>query len=335
MQRSSGMTDNSKNTIDFSTTLCYYTPTQFTTEVIMSRQEAVLQYKDALKQGQKYYKAAASRGRHPFPPALDDILDESTVSGRVRLGLVNVPAELIVGVKSPGRVPALAGNFMPLLEEHSEFANKWINLCAAHLSDEGIRDPIVCYEYMGLFYVQEGNKRASVMKSYGAPSIPAMVTRIVPEYSDETDVRVYYEFMHFYQLSGLYRVHFKRSGQYARLQAALGFDESHVWTEEERRSFSAALSHFSGAFAKLNVDKRNISVSDALLAMLELFSLDEIKKQSTTDIAKTLGSIWADVQQHSQPREAQLSTEPEEDAQGMLTKLFGVGRVDFARVAFI
>ena len=136
---------------------------QFHTEVTMSRQEAVFQYKDAMKQGQRYYKAAVSRGRHPFPPALDDMLDESTVSGRVRLGLINIPAELIVGVKSAGRVPALAGNFMPLLDENSEFANKWISLCAAHLSDEGIREPIVCYEYMSLFYVQEGNKRASVM----------------------------------------------------------------------------------------------------------------------------------------------------------------------------
>ena len=136
----------------------------------MSRQEALFQYKDALKQGRSYYKNAVSRGRHPFPPALDDILDESSVSGRVNLGLMNIPSELVVGVKSAGRVPALAGNFMPLLDESSEFANKWINLCAAHLSDEGIRDAIVCYEYMGRFYVQEGNKRASVMKATARPA---------------------------------------------------------------------------------------------------------------------------------------------------------------------
>lgn len=301
----------------------------------MSRQEAVLQYKEALKRGQKYYKAAVSRGHHPFPPALDDILDESTVSGRVRLGLVNVPAELVVGVKSAGRVPALAGNFMPLLDENTEFANKWINLCTAHLSDEGIRDPIVCYEYMGRFYVQEGNKRASVMKSYDAPSIPAMVTRIVPEYSSEPEVQVYYEFMRFYQLSGLYRLSFSRPGQYARLQAVLGFDEEHVWTEEERRSFSAALSHFSAAFEKVKVEKRGISLGEALLAMLELFSLEEIKKQSVSELAKKLSAIWGEVKLQSQPQTPALITEPEEDSSGILTKLFGVGRSEYARVAFI
>ena len=301
----------------------------------MSRQEAVLQYKDALKLGQKYYKAAVARGRHPFPPALDDILDESTVSGRVKLGLINVPAELVVGVKSAGRVPALAGNFMPLLDENSEFANKWINLCTAHLSDEGIRDPIVCFEYMGRFYVQEGNKRASVMKSYGAPSIPAMVTRIVPEYSNEPDVQVYYEFMHFYQLSGFYRLSFSKPGQYARLQKVLGFEENHVWTEDERRSFSAALTHFTTAFEKVKGEKRGISLGEALLAMLELFSLDEIKKQSANELAKTLSSIWGEVRPQSQPQAAELITEPEEDNSGILTKLFGVGRAEYVRVAFI
>ena len=57
-------------------------------------------------------------------------------------------------------------------------------------SDEGIRDPIRCCEYMGRFYVQEGNKRVSVLKSFGAPSIPAVVTRIIPAWSQEHEVRL-------------------------------------------------------------------------------------------------------------------------------------------------
>ena len=62
-------------------------------------------------------------------------------------------------------------------------------LCAAHLGDEGIRDPIRCYEYMGRFYVQEGNKRVSVLKSYGAPTIPGYVIRVVPAWSDDPAIR--------------------------------------------------------------------------------------------------------------------------------------------------
>lgn len=301
----------------------------------MIRQEAVLQYKDALKAGQKYYRAAVNRGQHPFPTVLDDILDEANVSGRVSLGLVNVPSELIVGVKSAGRVSALAGNFMPLLDESSEFANKWISLCVAHLSDEGIRDPIICYEYMGRFYVQEGNKRASVMKSYGAPTVPAMVTRIVPEYSRVHEVQVYYEFMDFYQKAGLYRVSFRQRGQYAKLQSSLGYEPEHVWSETERRSFSAALSHFAAAYDKVAADKQQVTVCEAMLAMLELFSLDEIKKQSSAEIAKNLSSMWADIKRQREPVPAALSTEPQEADKSILTKLLGVGRSDFANVAFI
>ena len=64
---------------------------------------------------------------------------------------------------------------MPLLDEDTEFAQKWNALCDAHLS-VGIRDPIKAYEYMNKFYVEEGNKRVSVMKYYEAMSIPRSVT---------------------------------------------------------------------------------------------------------------------------------------------------------------
>lgn len=301
----------------------------------MIRQDAVIQYKSALKLGQKYYRNALNRGEHPFPPVLDDILDESMVSGRVRLGLVNVPSELIVGVKSAGRVSALAGNFMPLLGEFSEFATKWLSLCDAHLSDEGIRDPITCFEYMGRFYVQEGNKRTSVLKSYGAPTIPAVVTRIVPKYSEEHDVQVYYEFMHFYQLSGLYRVEFRHRGEYARLQKALGYEAEHIWTEDERRRFSAAYSSFRLAFERVNSDNLDILPSEALLSMLEIFSVEEIKEQSVNELTKSLSSIWADIRLAQENAPIEVSTVPEDQEQSLLTKLFGVGKLEHISIAFI
>ena len=58
--------------------------------------------------------------------------------------------------------------------------------------EEGIHDPIRCYEYLGHFYVQEGNKRVSVLKYFGADSIPATVIRIVPPYSEAPQIRMSY-----------------------------------------------------------------------------------------------------------------------------------------------
>ena len=159
--------------------------------------EAIQQYEVALKSGQRYYHDALKRGAYPYPPALDELVDEKNLAGRAELGVINIPSELITGTKTAGRTSALAGNFMPLLQENTEFATKWIRLCEAHLGDEGIRDPIKCYEYLGRFYVLEGNKRTSVLMSYGAPVIPGYVTRLIPEYSEDPEIQAYYEFMHF------------------------------------------------------------------------------------------------------------------------------------------
>lgn len=134
----------------------------------MSQAEASAQYARALKAGQKTYKECVLEGRYPYLQILDEILNDSMVAGRVDMGVIDIPADQIVGTKSAGRRLAFAADFMPLLSADSEFGMKWIELCAAHLSDEGIRDAIRCFEYMGRFYVQEGNKRVSVLKSFGA-----------------------------------------------------------------------------------------------------------------------------------------------------------------------
>ena len=115
----------------------------------MSRTEANEQYSRALKQGRKYHKDCILHGNYPYLQVLDEILDESMIAGRVDIGVVEIPIDQIVGTKTAGRRPAFAGNFMPLMSPDSEFAVKWKDLCAAHLGDEGIRDPIRCYEYLG------------------------------------------------------------------------------------------------------------------------------------------------------------------------------------------
>ena len=113
----------------------------------MGRQEANEQYQKALKLGQKNYKERVIRGKYPYPQVLDEVLDEHMVSGYAELGVIEIPTEQIVGTKTAGRRSAFASNFMPLLDIDTEFAAKWMALCAAHLGDEGIRDPIRCYEY--------------------------------------------------------------------------------------------------------------------------------------------------------------------------------------------
>ena len=297
--------------------------------------EALEQYAMALKSGQKYYKTAESQGLDPYPAVLDNLLEEQMIVRQEELGLVNIPSELIVGTKSAGRMAALAGNFMPLLGAESEFGMKWISLCDAHLSDEGIRDPIKCFEYLGSFYVQEGNKRASVLKSFGAPSVPGLVTRMIPAPSEEPEIRAYYEFLDFYRLSGQYSVSFRKPGAYARLQAALGMEPDHVWTEDERRSFRAGFTHFRDALDRLKADEADITPAEALLTWLEVYSFADIKEKTTAELSKNLERLLPDIRATKEDAPIEVSTQPPEKEKGLVSRILNVTRPSSVTVAFI
>ena len=118
-------------------------------------------YRKAYKAGKREYQSRLLRGQKPTLEVLDDILPNESLP-QENLGLVQIPLSQIVGTRYEGRSSAFAANFMPLLEERTEFSIKWANLCRAH-ETEGIHDAIKAWEYMNKFYVEEGNKRVSVM----------------------------------------------------------------------------------------------------------------------------------------------------------------------------
>ena len=134
-----------------------------------------LYYKDALKIAQKEFRACTSKGQYPYLLSLEEIVPAERLNKGINLGAVQIPMEFIVG----GRSKVFARNFMPLVEEDSEFAGKWSSLCKAHL-EEGIRDPVKVYEYLNRYYVEEGNKRVSVLKYFDAATVYANVTRVLP-----------------------------------------------------------------------------------------------------------------------------------------------------------
>ena len=170
-------------------------------------QEAAVWYEKALKLGQKNHRECVHRGRYPYPQVLDEILEDSMIAGRVDLGVIEIPTERIVGTKTAGRKNAFAANFMPLLPAETEFGAKWKGLCKAHM-EEGIREPIKAYEYMNRYYVEEGNKRVSVLKFFGAVSIPAQVIRILPPKIDAPEIRLYYEYLDFYKCTKINYIEF-------------------------------------------------------------------------------------------------------------------------------
>ena len=292
-------------------------------------------YYKAQKAAKKYVRTALSRGLFPYPLVLDELLEQGGSSSARVLGLITIPMSLIAGTKTGGRANALSGDFMPLLDIDSEFGAKWLSLCDAQLGDEGIRDPIKCYEYMGRFYVEEGNKRVSVLKTMGAVTVSACVTRIVPALSDELPVRLYYEFMDFYELSALYGVTFSVPGSYILLQAKLGFPPDHVWTEDERRRFLSGFIKFQHAFRRLGKTHPEMTDADALLAYLDVFPFGTLLELPETQLAGTLGRILPDADIRPGDEQISLQTAPLAKDRGIISKVMGLTRRDHLKIAFI
>ena len=75
---------------------------------------------------------------------------------------------------------------------------------------------------MNKFYVEEGNKRVSVMKYFEADSIRGEVTRIIPKRTEDKENKIYFEFLDFYELAPINYIWFSQEGSFAKLQEAVG-----------------------------------------------------------------------------------------------------------------
>lgn len=296
--------------------------------------EEQLYYKDALKLAQKDYRACVWEGKSPCLPVLDDFVSASNAANTVDLGIVQIPSELIVGTKTRGRTNAFSSNFMPILEDGTEFADKWKRLCNAHLTD-GIRDPIKAYEYMNRYYVEEGNKRVSVLKFFDALTIPGHVIRIMPEGSGD-DVDIYNEFVEFYKYSKINFIEFTKKGSYALLQKALGKEPGEEWTDEEQSEFAGTYHHFKKAYTASGGDKLQSTVGDAMLSYIMVYGYPELTTTDTAGIKKNLSKMWEEVELHDDNEPIELSAEPaEEPKQSVLTKVLSAAAPKRVKVAFI
>ena len=299
------------------------------------------EYKSALKAGQKDYRAHVARGQNPYLPVLDDILVNVEIVATEPLGLVNMPSESIVGTKTSGRHTAFAPNFMPLLDEDTEFATKWSVLCNAHL-DEGIRNPVTAYEFLNQFYIEEGNKRVSVLKHFDSASIPGTVTRLIPARNDSLENRIYYEFLDFYKLSKVNIVQFSRLGSYAKLQKLVCQAPGEEWTADDRKNFNALHTKFRKQFRALGGAQLPLTVGDALLVYLSVYRYTDACDATPAQIKANLSKMWDEITVLTKDQAVEVVLEPQTEAASPLAKpLSGLSKLNIftrpseLRVTFI
>ena len=70
----------------------------------MNRAEAFDEYERALRAGQREYKERISAGLEPYPKVLDQLLPDLSGETTQRVGLLEIPAERIVGTCTGGRI---------------------------------------------------------------------------------------------------------------------------------------------------------------------------------------------------------------------------------------
>lgn len=284
------------------------------------------EYQTACKRGMREVREAASRGEPTGLLVLPDAPEKLAYS-RETLGIVEVPVELIVGTCSQQRADSFSPKFSPILPANSEFAKKWLNLCSMHL-EEGIRDAIRVVEYLNRYYVVEGHKRVSVLRHFGAVSIPGHVTRLIPYPSQSPEVLAYQEFLAFYRMTGQLCLVYRQPGQYTKLIKAMQLPVLEAWGAEDNQAFRGFYYMFRDAFLKMYGQEEK--VSQGFLTYVEIFGYSQSLNKLPVEIEKDLEKIEREIRSGLDSTESTLMLEDNAKA-----PLLSVLRPSKVKVAFV
>ena len=295
-------------------------------------------YAKARKLGLKEYHARMQQGKNPYLPVLAEIEEKLYALTRVPLGLQQIPLNKVVGTATKGRTNAFATNFMPLLDPGSEFSQKWSVLCDGVMKD-GLRQPVKVLEYLGLYYLQEGNKRISVAKFLDSVMVEAEVERVMPKRTDAPENQVYFEYLDFYADTGINYLWLSKPGSYKRLYKVTGTQPGQPWSSEALQDFKAAYIRFREEYkvreaAQGRPDRLPATTGDAFLIYLEATGYAEAPKKYTQQIRGEVKALWGEFEKENEPENVALIMRPEELKQGssLMNQLFGPSSV---KVAFM
>lgn len=230
-------------------------------------------YLNARKLARKYISDFADTDTKGYLPILDNRLQGVVIVGEINLGFHEIPLQKIIGTKTVARSNSFAGNFMPLLSEDTEFAQKWKTVYSSQLS-EGIREPITVYEYINRYYVLEGNKRVSILKYLGAASIYGKIIRLIPERDEsKTEISIYYEFLDFDKRLFFDNLWFSRKGRFTSLvEHTQKYLRNHPEIKEDTSTvINNVHRRFREAYKAVALKGLNLTTGDALVEYISVF----------------------------------------------------------------
>ena len=110
---------------------------------------------------------------------------------------------------------------------------------------------------------------------------------------DDPEITAYYEFLNFYQMTGLNVLVFKRPGEYRELMEAMGRTSREPWSAEEIYQFRTFYYMFRDACRRQNGDDRY--VAQAFLVYIKLFGYQESRTKLSSQILRELPKIDSEI----------------------------------------
>ncbi len=282
---------------------------QFNTSIFDSKEY----YRDALKIGLRQYSKDKK-----YLPSLDHITKHTNTLSEVNLGEMDVPLKKVIGCNSNSRSNSFSTGYMPLSSIHTEFADKWIHLAKYHL-DEGISDPIKVYEYLGYYYIIEGNKRVSVLKYFKSLAVRAEVIRLMPKKTSRNKVYgIYLEYIDFFNKTKINSIWFSKKGRFKKLynifkDAKINFtlykDAEEISLSDKFKYLESVYFKFRKVYHEVGGGELLITTGDAFLEYISLYGIpDEI---SDNNLKKILRKLLLDLDSMSKKESVNIIKKPE------------------------
>ena len=262
-------------------------------------------YAFATRDQQRDKKIGLSTG----PVVLEEILDESMISDKLDMGILDVPTNMIVGSAHRTESNALyTKDLLPLSIPSSPYAEQWRKLYAVLENEGTFQEELKCVEYLGKFYVIDGMMRASVAKFSDVPTVKSRVVRVMPVQNGSTEVAQYYDFLFDYQLTHLYQLQFTQKGYFSQLQNGLQRQNSYVWNEADRMNFLNYWPKIESAFRKSYGDCLKITAADALVVLMKKYTYSQIIHMDPWVLARVFQAAGRELYALSFPELAKKET---------------------------
>lgn len=260
-------------------------------------------YEDAYKKAIKDSKYSEQKENSPYLLSFEE-LGLKEAYAQKDLGIWDLPIERLVGTFTSTRKNTFSPHFYPLLEKNTEFAFKWQNLYESHVQ-EGIRDPLKVLLYEGKFFVIEGHKRCSVLRSSEANRVTAQVFFVMPLEQSEEKQKRDDAFLHFTKLYKAQFFFFPTAEHYKELWQCIEkifhydfpcFEEAQCLPEEESLDLRSLFQTFSHLLDRdfFNIDYEWLSADEMVahkekvclifLRFLKIFGFSKYKDSTEKEL---------------------------------------------------